>query len=200
MALTLETVDSALGTILVVSDGRALRAVDFADCEARMMALLKARDPAPRLRDGGGTSAFCDAIRGYLAGEFAALDPLPAEPGGTAFQRRVWTELRRIPAGATTTYGALAARLGAPTASRAVGRANALNPIAIVVPCHRVIGAGGALTGYAGGVERKRWLLAHEGRDAGGWGGIRTHGGREPSPVFKTGAINRSATHPDPFR
>jgi len=81
---------------------------------------------------------------------------------GTPFQRAVWTALRSIPAGATMTYGELATRIGAPGASRAVGLANNRNPIGLVVPCHRVIGANGALTGYAGGLERKRWLLEHE--------------------------------------
>lgn len=82
---------------------------------------------------------------------------------GTPFQQRVWQELRKIPCGTTITYGELAARLGSPTASRAVGMANGSNPVSIVVPCHRVIGANAALTGYTGGVQRKAWLLAHEG-------------------------------------
>jgi methylated-DNA-[protein]-cysteine S-methyltransferase len=101
-------------------------------------------------------------VRAYLAGSYGAIDGIPVDTGGTPFQRRVWSALRRIPAGQTLTYGALARRLGTPAASRAVGRAVSLNPVAIVVPCHRVIGADGRLTGYAGGLDRKRWLLAHE--------------------------------------
>lgn len=99
----------------------------------------------------------------YLAGTRTAFD-LPLAPAGTPFQQRVWTALRAIGHGQTESYGSLAARLGAPGASRAVGLANSRNPIAIVVPCHRVIGSTGTLTGYAGGIERKRWLLEHEAR------------------------------------
>ena len=91
-----------------------------------------------------------------------AIDQVQVETRGTPFQEEVWAELRRIPAGSTLTYGELAARLGRPGASRAVGRANGQNPVAIVVPCHRVVGAHGVLTGYGGGLDRKRWLLAHE--------------------------------------
>lgn len=98
----------------------------------------------------------------YFAGERSAFS-LPLAPVGTPFQVAVWEQLRRIPAGGTTTYGAIAASLGRPSASRAVGAAVGRNPIAVVVPCHRVIGAGGALTGFAGGLERKRTLLALEG-------------------------------------
>lgn len=99
----------------------------------------------------------------YFAGELSIIDDLPVKTAGTDFQRQVWQELRKIPCGETISYGELAQRINRPTASRAVGMANGLNPISIVVPCHRVIGQQGALTGYAGGVERKRWLLMHEG-------------------------------------
>jgi methylated-DNA-[protein]-cysteine S-methyltransferase len=95
------------------------------------------------------------------------LDALPTEALGTAFQRACWSSLRQIPAGTTTSYGALAKALGKPAAMRAVGLANGANPIAVVVPCHRVVGSDGSLTGYGGGLERKRWLLAHEARHAG---------------------------------
>jgi methylated-DNA-[protein]-cysteine S-methyltransferase len=91
-----------------------------------------------------------------------ALDTLKTATGGTEFQRTVWAALRAIPAGETRSYGQLAAAIGKPRAVRAAGLANGQNPIAVIVPCHRVIGANGTLTGYAGGVERKRWLLAHE--------------------------------------
>jgi methylated-DNA-[protein]-cysteine S-methyltransferase len=104
------------------------------------------------------------AVAAYFAGEMRAFDSIALDPPGTPFQREVWAALRRIPAGTTTTYGRLAAALGRPGASRAVGLANGANPVAIVVPCHRVIGASGALTGYGGGIERKRWLLDHERR------------------------------------
>ena len=102
------------------------------------------------------------ALQAWFAGDLRAFDGLSITTGGTEFQRRVWAALRDIPAGETRSYGQLAAAIGQPTAVRAVGLANGANPVGIVTPCHRVIGAGGALTGYAGGVERKRWLLEHE--------------------------------------
>ena len=99
----------------------------------------------------------------YLEGDLTAIDPIPVNPGGTTFQASVWQALRSIPPGTAMSYGALARQLGTPSAVRAVGTTNSLNPISIVLPCHRVIGANGSLTGYAGGLERKRWLLNHEG-------------------------------------
>ena len=103
------------------------------------------------------------AIAGYFAGDVHALEGLAVSPGGTETQQRVWRELRLIPAGRTLSYGRLADRLGMPNGARAVGTINGLNPIPIVVPCHRVIGADGSLTGFGGGLDRKRWLLEHEG-------------------------------------
>ena len=101
-------------------------------------------------------------LAAYLAGELTTFD-LPLAPRGTPFQERVWRALREIPFGTTVTYGELARRLGDPRATRAVGAANGRNPLSIVVPCHRVVGAAGTLTGFGGGIARKRWLLAHEG-------------------------------------
>jgi methylated-DNA-[protein]-cysteine S-methyltransferase len=115
---------------------------------------------------GAAPATIADALDAYFGGRLDALEALAVRTGGTAFQRRVWAALRRIPAGTTTSYGALARRIGRPTAWRAVGLANGANPIALVVPCHRVIGASGALTGFGGGIERKRWLLAHEAQHA----------------------------------
>ena len=106
--------------------------------------------------------AVRDALAAWFAGDLGALDGLPVKTGGTPFQRAVWKALRDIPAGETRTYGQLATAIGAPRAVRAVGLANGANPVGVIVPCHRVIGANGTLTGYAGGLERKRWLLAHE--------------------------------------
>lgn len=99
----------------------------------------------------------------YFSGNLRALDDVAIDPGGTPFQQAVWSALRRVPPGRTTTYGELARAIGAPTAVRAVGAATGANPIWLVIPCHRAIGADGSLTGYAAGLERKRWLLAHEG-------------------------------------
>lgn len=115
------------------------------------------RVDAPR---AGGLRGRLDA---YFAGDLRALDEIEIDPGGTPFQQAVWAALRRVPPGRTTTYGELARAIGASTAVRAVGAANGANPIWLVIPCHRAIGADGGLTGYAGGLERKRWLLVHEG-------------------------------------
>jgi methylated-DNA-[protein]-cysteine S-methyltransferase len=103
------------------------------------------------------------ALAAYFAGSVNAIDGLPTATGGTEFQRMVWRALRQIPCGETISYATLARRIGRPAAVRAVGLANGANPISIVVPCHRVIGSDGSLTGYGDGLERKRWLLAHEG-------------------------------------
>jgi methylated-DNA-[protein]-cysteine S-methyltransferase len=115
-------------------------------------ALKRARDPA-----GAST-----ALRAYFDGELTAIDRLRVATGGTPFQKSVWRALRGIACGETMSYAMLARRIGRPTAVRAVGSANGDNPISVVVPCHRVIGTNGSLTGYGGGIERKRWLLAHE--------------------------------------
>jgi methylated-DNA-[protein]-cysteine S-methyltransferase len=162
MRLWLERWTSPIGTILLVSDGEALRALDFSDYEARTHQLLRIHYGAYDLREGAAPRPIGDAIRAYFAGELRIIDKIPTATGGSEFQRRVWAGLREIPAGTTLGYGKLAERVGKPKASRAVGLANGANPIAIVVPCHRVIGANGTLTGYGGGLERKRWLLEHE--------------------------------------
>jgi methylated-DNA-[protein]-cysteine S-methyltransferase len=163
MNLLIDRVQSPIGTILVVSDGASLIALDFADRMRRMRTLLKARFGQFRVSDGEDPLDLGSRLRAYFAGEYEAIEGVPVETGGTQFQRRVWLALRTIPVGTTLTYGALAARLGKPGAARAVGLAASLNPVPIVVPCHRVIGADGTLTGYGGGLTRKRWLLAHEG-------------------------------------
>ncbi len=159
-----------LGEMLVLCDehGR-LRAVDWQDHEARMRALLGRQYPGveTRIRPGSIDRSVHDAIDAYFAGDHARLDSLQIETGGTDFQRQLWRSLRTIPAGQTVSYGELARTLGRPDASRAVGQANGANPISIVVPCHRVIGSNASLTGYGGGVARKRWLLQHEGFAAG---------------------------------
>lgn len=163
MELLIEPMDSPIGTLLVACDGQDLHALDYADGEPRMLALLRRRYPVLRLASGGAPAAIRAGLQAYFAGDVQAITTLPVETGGTAFQQRVWDALRALPAGVPQTYGALAARLARPSASRAVGQANARNPVAIVIPCHRLIGANATLAGYAGGLARKRWLLAHEG-------------------------------------
>ena len=121
---------------------------------------LCGHDPAMEpAHDPGGCASAVDA---YFQGEFAIIDSLSVDVGGTPFQRVVWRALRAIPAGRTMSYAELARHIGRPSAVRAVGRANGANPISVVVPCHRLVGTNGSLTGYGGGLERKRWLLAHE--------------------------------------
>ena len=166
MHLFLDAIASPIGTVLVACDDEArLCALDFADHEPRMRRLLeRSHGDAVTLASKPAPGAIADRVRAYFAGTLSALADVPLRTGGSEFQRAVWGLLRGIPAGGTTSYGRLAAQLGRPAASRAVGHANGANPIAIAIPCHRVIGSNGALTGYAGGLERKRWLLAHEAR------------------------------------
>lgn len=163
MHLTLSRYAAPEAELLVVTDGDTLRALDFADFAARMRMLLACHYGAVTLTDGPTPASIARALDAYFAGDLTALDTVPVATGGSDFQRAVWAALRAIPPGTTTGYGALAAALGRPGAARAVGLANGANPIGIVVPCHRVIGANGRLTGYAGGVGRKEWLLRHEG-------------------------------------
>ena len=164
MHFTISRYSAPVSELFVVTDADgALRALDFTDFEERMKKLLARHYGSVELSDGPVPAAVGAALDAYFAGDLGALDDLPVATGGSDFQRSVWTALRRIPPGTTTGYGALAAMLGKPGAARAVGLANGANPIGIVVPCHRVIGASGALTGYAGGVARKQWLLEHEG-------------------------------------
>jgi methylated-DNA-[protein]-cysteine S-methyltransferase len=135
------------------------------DCEGHMRKLFRRPygEGVVEQREIEGPSMARLALDAYFGGEFAKIDSLVVATHGTAFQRQVWSALRRIPLGKTINYATLAARIGRPSAARAVGLANGANPIAIVVPCHRVIGANGGLTGYGGGLERKQWLLTHEG-------------------------------------
>jgi methylated-DNA-[protein]-cysteine S-methyltransferase len=163
MKLQIDRIESPLGTIIIVSDGVSLCALDFAGYEARMMGLLQQRYPSVELVETIDPQGFSSKVRAYLDGNYENLDDIPVNAGGTDFQQLVWQGLRTIPVGTTLSYGKLAAKLGKPTAARAVGMANSLNPVAIVVPCHRVIGAQAQLTGYAGGIDRKQWLLEHEG-------------------------------------
>jgi methylated-DNA-[protein]-cysteine S-methyltransferase len=151
------TIDSPIGALLVARDDVGITA----------LLLPTGRRPARPAPDWARDDSAFEDIRGQLAEYFAGTRTsfdVPLHLIGSAFQRRVWTELLRIPCGATTSYGAIAEAIGAPGAARAVGLANGQNPIAVIVPCHRVIGANGSLTGYGGGLPMKKWLLAHEQR------------------------------------
>jgi methylated-DNA-[protein]-cysteine S-methyltransferase len=152
--------DGPLGPITVVGQEGALAGLHLA--EARHL------PPDDRLgeRDDATLPALQEQLTAYLAGQLQVFD-VDLAPVGTPFQAAVWAALRRVPYGTTTTYGALAAAVGRPSAVRAVGAANGRNPVCLVVPCHRVVGADGSLTGYAGGLDRKRFLLELERRAAG---------------------------------
>jgi methylated-DNA-[protein]-cysteine S-methyltransferase len=159
-----DRLQTPIGVALLVTDSDgALRALDWEDFESRMRELLRLQYGAPLLQATPAPDQIRSALKGYFAGDLDCLKMMKWRVAGTAFQRKVWTALTAIPAGTTVSYGRLAAQLGMPKAVRAVGFANGSNPISVVVPCHRVIGANGSLTGYGGGLPRKRWLLEHEG-------------------------------------
>jgi methylated-DNA-[protein]-cysteine S-methyltransferase len=159
-----ERLNTPTGWMCIVSDGeRRLRALDWEDQGDRMYRLLRLHygDDLELLAAGGRSRALL-ALEAYFEGDLRKVEEIRTQTCGTEFQQRVWAALREIPVGTTVSYGELAARIGRPKAVRAVGAANGANPIPVVVPCHRVIGADASLTGFGGGLERKRWLLAHE--------------------------------------
>lgn len=155
-----DSIPTELGTLLLIADAKGrLRALGWNDDHPRMQRFLATALVIER-RDPSGLST---RLRRYFDGHLDALEGVPVALAGTPFQKSVWATLQRIPMGETWSYGRLAREIGNPKAVRAVGLANGRNPVAVVVPCHRVIGADGSLTGYGGGVYRKRWLLEHEG-------------------------------------
>jgi methylated-DNA-[protein]-cysteine S-methyltransferase len=160
----LSRLQTPIGTALLVSDADSvLRALDWVEYEPRMKELLRLQYGAVILRETRPPEDIAAALRRYFKGDLACLGAIKWRVAGTPFQRKVWTALPAIKAGTTMSYGALAVKLGAPRAMRAVGHANGSNPISVVLPCHRLIGANGSLVKYGGGLERKRWLLQHEG-------------------------------------
>ena len=160
----LDRLSTPVGTALLVTDaGGVLRALDWEEHEPRMRELLRLQYGAVDLKEARAPGELRSALTAYFKGDLDRLKAIEWRVAGTPFQRKVWTALPKIPAGTTMSYGALAARLKAPKAMRAVGHANGSNPISVVVPCHRLIGASGSLVKYGGGLERKRWLLRHEG-------------------------------------
>lgn len=168
MRMYFDRIQSPIGEMMLVweeidGEGSSVRALEFGDHEERFHRTLRRQYPAVELVPASAPEEVSAALERYFAGDLSAIDQMRAEASGTAFQRKVWAELRKVPPGTTLSYGELAGRIGNADACRAVGLANGSNPIAIIVPCHRVIGSNGSLTGYGGGVERKRWLLAHEG-------------------------------------
>jgi methylated-DNA-[protein]-cysteine S-methyltransferase len=165
LRLFLDRLPTPIGDMLIAADREGnLRATFWTDDEEDLRCLLERQygraqiEIEPAFNPHGLTAA----IAAYFAGDLHAIDTLPVQTAGTSFQREVWYALRQIPCGTTISYGQLATQIGRPAAVRAVGLANGANPIGVVVPCHRVIGSNGSLTGYGGGIHRKRWLLDHE--------------------------------------
>lgn len=156
-------VESPIGPLTIFAGSGRLMGVEFGDNRADFDAEWLRRRLAGVIKQHPDPAGAVSALRAYFAGDLQALETLTVDPMGTPFQLRVWTALRSVPAGRTASYRDIAYAIGAPTSTRAVGAANGANPIAIVVPCHRIIGSGGSLVGYGGGLERKRWLLQHEG-------------------------------------
>lgn len=165
LPLSIERLKTPIGEMLIVVDAEGvLRTTDWSDHEDRMHRFLQVHygKHAIKLESLSARSAVAHAIDDYFQGDLQAINSIPVKTGGTPFQQEVWLALRTIPCGATISYGALAEQIHRPKAVRAVGLANGSNPNGVVVPCHRVIGANGSLTGYGGGLERKKWLLEHE--------------------------------------
>ena len=163
--LFIDRIGTPIGELLIVADETGkLRAIDWTDFEPRMLRLLRLHygKRGFKLEPAHNPHGLSDVIARYFAGEIEAIKDISTETAGTPFQESVWTELRRIPSGTAVSYGKIAEQIARPRAVRAVGLANGANPIGIVVPCHRVIGSDGSLTGYGGGLQRKRWLLEHE--------------------------------------
>lgn len=170
LPLWINQIDTPIGDLLIVADSDGnLRAVDWRDHEARMLRLLRLHygKNGFKFEATSDPDGLATGIKAYFAGDLKAIDHLPVRTAGTPFQREVWHALRKIPCGRSLSYSKLAEQIGRPAAIRAVGLANGSNPVGIVVPCHRVIGSDGSLTGYGGGLERKRWLLRHEQMHAG---------------------------------
>ena len=163
MSLVSSIYESPLGPVHFTLHDGALASLGFAE-QAPSLAARVARRFGRSPAEGDAAGAVCARLDRYFQGDLDALADLAVDAGGTAFQARVWAALRSIPAGAVRSYTDIARAVGAPAAVRAVGAANGRNPVSLVVPCHRVVGQDGALTGYAGGIERKQWLLDHERR------------------------------------
>ena len=163
MRISTVEVDSPIGPFRIASTNAGICLISFADTWASAVPSIERRFDSIEYVGDTDPHGAADRMRAYFAGRLTALDELPLDPGGTEFQQQVWRRVRKIPAGQTESYGIVARDIGKPTAVRAVGAANGQNPLPLVVPCHRVIGSTGELRGYGGGLDRKRWLLAHEG-------------------------------------
>lgn len=161
--ILLDRIATPIGDMVLLARDGVLLLLAFDDGTGRIQRETARRSGGATVNRAADPFGLSLRLRRYFAGDLAAIADIATDGGGNDFQERVWAELKRIPCGTTISYGELARRIGDRQAARAVGAANAQNPIAIVVPCHRVIGADGSMTGYGGGVRRKEWLLAHEG-------------------------------------
>jgi methylated-DNA-[protein]-cysteine S-methyltransferase len=162
MAVGFARMDTPLGVLLLFAADGSLRGLAFEDRCGGLRKDLNRRFGGQPVEDEPDPAGAVSCLAAYFAGDLDAIEEIPVDPGGTPFQRDVWSALRRVGPGRTVSYSDLARLAGHPGAVRAVGLANARNPVAIVIPCHRVIGADGSLTGYGGGLDRKAWLLRHE--------------------------------------
>lgn len=164
--IEVQKMETPIGELRLASRDGTLVAAFFDDDWERIERRVERRFPREALSPASGGNAARDALRAYFDGELDALDSLEVDPGGTAFQAAVWGGLRKLAPARTASYGELAESIGSPAAVRAVGTAAGANPIGIVIPCHRLIRGDGGLGGYAGGVDRKLWLLEHERKNA----------------------------------
>jgi methylated-DNA-[protein]-cysteine S-methyltransferase len=160
--IELSHLESPLGDIVLAFSERGLCALQFEESEAQVRARLERSYPGAEFGKVRGAAEVVEKLRAYFSGAVQGLETIPVAPKGTPFQQRVWTALQTIPIGQTRSYLQIANAIGRPGAVRAVGAANGQNPIAVVVPCHRVIASNGTLCGYGGGLWRKKWLLEHE--------------------------------------
>lgn len=160
--IQIASLDSPIGEVMVAVRGGRVCALTFADGWAKQRGALLKRLPNAEFVPAADPAGIIGRLAKYFRGQLDALDEVEVDTGGTPFQQRVWSALREIRPGRTSSYGELARAIGSSSAVRAVGAANGANPVSIIVPCHRVIGADGKLVGYGGGMDRKRWLLAHE--------------------------------------
>ncbi len=159
--LEVAAINSPVGRLAIASHDGRVCALWFGT-EPQVRALLARWFPGETVKAGRDPGRALSALAAYFSGDLHALDAVEVELHGTPFQQRVWRQLRTVPAGTTATYSQIARAVGAPHAVRAVGAANGANPVAVIVPCHRIIGSNGSLIGYGGGLDRKRWLLDHE--------------------------------------
>jgi methylated-DNA-[protein]-cysteine S-methyltransferase len=161
--ITLASFASPIGPLTLAANGGRVCMLHFDTDEKGARNEIAKWYPDAEVKVGKDPGGAVSVLRRYFKGDLNSLDEIEVEMHGTPFQRRVWDALRSVRAGRTESYSGLAATIGTPSAIRAVGAANGANPVAVIVPCHRVIGSNGSLTGYGGGLDRKRWLLQHEG-------------------------------------